>query len=204
LRGNLGFKVIKFRLLRRQRSSQGPDNTTVVASFYCEAIWFSKPFSLDCFVAEAPRKDQITPLSLRAFFAWQSGFQGLFDILSPAFSDHQNNALSTLDFTKQSKLKPMSWSSNCIYILSNIKGSVLYIGVTSNLPERINQHKQGKGGVFTRKYRATRLVYYECFGTIMDAINREKQLKGGSRADKIKLIESINAEWLDLSAEIGL
>ncbi len=98
----------------------------------------------------------------------------------------------------------MSWSSNCIYILSNIKGTVLYIGVTSNLPERINQHKHGTGGVFTRKYRATKLVYYECFGTIMDAINREKQLKGGSRADKIKLIESINPQWLDLSIEIGL
>ena len=98
----------------------------------------------------------------------------------------------------------MSWDSNCVYILSNIKGSVLYVGVTSNLPERINQHKQGSGGTFSKKYRTTSLVYYECFGTIMDAINREKQLKGGSRADKIKLIESINPEWLDLSDEIGL
>ena len=98
----------------------------------------------------------------------------------------------------------MSWDSNCVYILSNIKGSVLYVGVTSNLPERINQHKQGSGGTFSKKYRTTRLVYYECFGTIMDAINREKQLKSGSRADKIKLIESINPEWSDLSDETGL
>jgi len=98
----------------------------------------------------------------------------------------------------------MSWDSNCVYILSNIKGSVLYVGVTSNLPVRINQHKQGFEGGFTKKYRTTRLVYYECFGTILDAISREKQLKGGSREDKIKLVESINPEWLDLSDEIGL
>ena len=98
----------------------------------------------------------------------------------------------------------MSWDSNCVYILSNIKGSVLYVGVTSNLPQRIYQHKEGFGATFSKKYRITRLVYYECFGTIMYAINREKQIKGGSRADKIKLIESINPKWADLSVEIGL
>ncbi|HSN94127.1 MAG TPA: GIY-YIG nuclease family protein [Anaerolineaceae bacterium] len=98
----------------------------------------------------------------------------------------------------------MSWDSNCVYILSNIKGNVLYVGVTSNLPQRIKQHKEGAGGTFSKKYRTTKLVYYECFGTIMDAINREKQIKGGSRADKIKLIESINQGWLDLSVEFGL
>ena len=98
----------------------------------------------------------------------------------------------------------MSWDSNCVYTLSNIKGSVLYVGVTSNLPQRINQHKTGSGGTFSKKYRTSRLVYYECYGTIMDAINREKQIKGGSRADKIALIESINPGWSDLSSEIGL
>ncbi len=98
----------------------------------------------------------------------------------------------------------MTWESNCVYILSNVKATVLYTGVTSNLPTRISQHKQGLGGAFTKKYHVTRLVYYECCGSIVDAINREKQIKGGSREDKIKLINSINPDWMDLAVELGI
>ena len=85
--------------------------------------------------------------------------------------------------------------------MTNQKRTVLYIGVTSNLPGRVKQHKEGKGGKFTAKYRVFHLVYFEQFGSIMDAIMREKQLKSGSRADKIALIESVNPEWKDLSEE---
>ena len=66
------------------------------------------------------------------------------------------------------------------------------------------QHGQGIGGRFTSLYRATKLVYYEQQETAHDAIAREKQIKAGSRAAKIRLIESINADWRDLAGELML
>jgi len=86
-----------------------------------------------------------------------------------------------------------------VYILTNKRNNVLYIGVTSNLEGRVWQHKNNENCGFTAKYNVNRLVYYEEFEYVEDAIRREKQLKGGSRVKKIKLIESINHEWLDLS-----
>ena len=86
-----------------------------------------------------------------------------------------------------------------VYILTNKRNNVLYIGVTSNLEGRVWQHKNKENCGFTAKYNVNRLVYYEEFEYVEDAIRREKQLKGGSRAKKIKLIESVNHKWLDLS-----
>lgn len=86
-----------------------------------------------------------------------------------------------------------------VYILSNTRHTVLYGGVTSNLPVRISQHKEGKGSIVARRYCVDQLVYYEVCDTIEAAINREKQLKAGSRAKKEKCIRSINPEWHDLS-----
>ena len=90
-----------------------------------------------------------------------------------------------------------------IYILTNKNNTVLYTGVTSNLGNRIQQHRTGYyKNSFTSKYNLTKLVYYEEFLTIEDAISREKQLKAGSRKKKIQLIERINPIWDDLSRDI--
>ena len=90
-----------------------------------------------------------------------------------------------------------------IYIITNKNNTTLYIGVTSNLIQRIEEHKQKRyQNSFSARYNLEKLVYYETFQMIADAIGREKQLKGGSRAAKIKLIESINPNWNDLYEEI--
>mgnify|MGYP006188862193 FL=1 len=89
----------------------------------------------------------------------------------------------------------ISW----IYITVNKPGGVLYTGVTSDLKNRIASHKTKKyKKSFTARYNLDKLVYFEKFDSIIIARGREKQLKAGSRAKKIKLIESMNPEWKDL------
>ena len=85
----------------------------------------------------------------------------------------------------------------CIYILANRKNGTLYIGVTSNLIQRIWQHKNKLVKGFTEKYNVTRLVYFEQHQDVLEAIKREKQLKKWSRQWKIDLIEEQNPEWED-------
>ena len=89
-----------------------------------------------------------------------------------------------------------------VYIMTNYHNSVLYTGVTNNIWRRVQEHKFGKGGKFTAKYNVNKLVYVEVYEYIYDAITREKQIKGGSRQDKIDLITSTNPEWSDLNDEI--
>ena len=90
-----------------------------------------------------------------------------------------------------------------IYIITNTYNTTLYIGVTSDLFERIKQHKKKcYSDSFSAKYNLDKLVYFEAFQIIGDAIAREKQIKGGSRHKKIKLIESINPKWNDLHYEL--
>jgi putative endonuclease len=90
-----------------------------------------------------------------------------------------------------------------IYILSNQNHTVLYTGVTSNLANRIYQHKTGVfKNAFTSKYNTNILVYYEMIDRIEDAIAREKQLKAGSRQKKIDLINKSNPDWKELKAPI--
>ncbi len=84
------------------------------------------------------------------------------------------------------------------YILANRKYGTLYIGITSNLPQRVEQHKALAVPGFTRRYRVTTLVYVERYAEVYEAIAREKQLKGWNRAWKIRLIEQSNPEWIDL------
>jgi putative endonuclease len=87
-----------------------------------------------------------------------------------------------------------------VYILTNKNNSVLYTGVTSNLKDRIKQHKLKKHpDSFSAKYNLNKLVYYEWFDTIGEAIEREKIIKGGSRKKKLDLIKSTNPEWIDMS-----
>ncbi len=85
-----------------------------------------------------------------------------------------------------------------IYIMTNKRNGTLYTGVTSNLPGRVWQHKRDKGSVFTSRYKLKRLVYFESADTMYAAIEREKQIKAGSRRRKIRLIENMNPEWRDL------
>jgi putative endonuclease len=79
---------------------------------------------------------------------------------------------------------------------------VIYTGVTSNLPRRITEHQSHLVDGFTKKYNVTKLIYYEIFDSITDAIACEKQIKGGSRKKKIELIEAVNSNWRDLSSEL--
>ena len=85
-----------------------------------------------------------------------------------------------------------------VYIMSNRKDGVLYIGVTADLSRRIIQHREGKGSAFCRRYGLTRLVYAEEHDSIGDAIAREKAMKAWKRAWKIELVEGVNPEWDDL------
>ncbi len=91
-----------------------------------------------------------------------------------------------------------------VYIMSNKHDTVLYTGVTNNLMRRVWEHKEGRGSVFTSRYRVTKLVYYESYENINLAIAREKQIKGGSRKKKIDLIDNLNPEWNDLYQEVIL
>ncbi|MBN2637141.1 MAG: GIY-YIG nuclease family protein [Prolixibacteraceae bacterium] len=85
------------------------------------------------------------------------------------------------------------------YITTNKNNTVLYTGVTSELKERIKSHKTKKyPNAFTARYHADKLVWYQEFNSIIDARAREKQLKAGSRARKVKLIEEMNPGWKDL------
>jgi putative endonuclease len=87
-----------------------------------------------------------------------------------------------------------------VYIMTNKYNSVLYTGVTSNLKDRVLQHKTKKyAGSFSAKYNISKLVYFESCETIGEAIKREKQIKSGSRKQKVALINEMNLEWNDLS-----
>jgi putative endonuclease len=85
-----------------------------------------------------------------------------------------------------------------VYILASQRNGTLYIGVTSNLLQRVEQHKALAVPGFTRRYNVTRLVYVERYTDVHEAIAREKQLKGWNRAWKLKLIERSNPDWNDL------
>ena len=88
-----------------------------------------------------------------------------------------------------------------VYILSNWNDSVLYIGVTSNLPRRLYEHRQGLVEGFTKKYNVHKLVYYESTNDVHSALSREKQLKNWNRNKKNVLISRMNPQWGDLSKD---
>jgi putative endonuclease len=87
-----------------------------------------------------------------------------------------------------------------VYIMTN-RSKTLYTGVTNNLMRRVSEHKQGIGSKFCKQYKLDRLVYFERFQYVNNAITREKQIKGWLRIRKIALIVSQNPPWNDLSAE---
>ena len=89
-----------------------------------------------------------------------------------------------------------------VYVMTNRTNRVLYTGVTSNLAQRVWQHKEGLVQGFTKRYRVKKLVYAEPFDNAHDAIAREQQIKGGSRQNKTDLINDENPEWRDLYDDI--
>jgi putative endonuclease len=91
----------------------------------------------------------------------------------------------------------------CVYILASGPYGTLYVGVTSELFERTGVHKQDLIEGFTKRYGVHRLVYYEMHETMESAIRREKQIKEWKRAWKVRLIESMNPEWVDLFDEVS-
>ena len=88
---------------------------------------------------------------------------------------------------------------SAVYFMTNKSNKVLYIGVTSNLIKRVYQHKTKAYKGFTEKYNCDKLVYFEVFSDINEAISREKQLKKGNRKRKNELVNSMNSLWKDLS-----
>lgn len=85
-----------------------------------------------------------------------------------------------------------------VYILTNKYNTVLYTGVTSDIYNRVLEHRDKVYAGFTSKYKVHKLVYYEAFEDVNKAISREKQIKAGSRQKKLDLINSVNPEWADL------
>ena len=90
-----------------------------------------------------------------------------------------------------------------VYIMASQRNGTIYVGVTSNLAQRVWQHREGVADGFTQRYGCKSLVWFEAAETMETAILREKQLKGGSRARKIRLIEELNPYWHDLFEQIA-
>jgi putative endonuclease len=111
--------------------------------------------------------------------------------LAPRFGGPESTILST-----------MNEMTCAVYIMTNAHRTVFYTGVTSDIGERVMQHKAGvHASAFTKKYNVYRLIYYELTNDIRTAIAREKQIKGWRRSKKVALIEALNPEWKDLAAE---
>ena len=91
----------------------------------------------------------------------------------------------------------------CVYILASKRNGTLYTGVTSNLAQRVWQHRSGFAEGFTRQYGVYLLVWYEIHATMESAITREKRLKAWNRRWKVRLIEEMNREWVDLYPLLG-
>jgi len=90
----------------------------------------------------------------------------------------------------------------CVYMMTNRQNGTLYVGVTSNLVQRVWQHKSGFVEGFTKRYALHQLAWFEVHETMESAICREKQLKAGNRQRKLRLIEALNPDWRDLYADI--
>jgi predicted GIY-YIG superfamily endonuclease len=89
-----------------------------------------------------------------------------------------------------------------VYMMASCRNGTLYTGLTSNLPQRVWQHRTGVSGGFTKRHGCKTLVWYELHSTMHDAIAREKQIKGGSRKRKLALIQAVNPTWRDLFEEL--
>ena len=89
-----------------------------------------------------------------------------------------------------------------VYIMTNKNNAVLYTGITNDLKRRVYEHREKLAEGFTKRYNITKLVHYEICRDVTSAILREKQIKGGSRAKKVELVNRMNSEWRDLYYEL--
>jgi putative endonuclease len=89
-----------------------------------------------------------------------------------------------------------------VYIMANKRNGTLYTGVTSNLVQRVYQHREAVVPGFTARYDCKLLVWYECHEEMVGAITREKQIKAGSRKKKLALIGALNPNWRDLYEDL--
>jgi predicted GIY-YIG superfamily endonuclease len=89
-----------------------------------------------------------------------------------------------------------------VYMMASQRNGTLYVGVTSNFPQRAWLHRTSALAGFTKRYGCKMLVWYEVHSTMLDAIAREKQIKGGSRKKKLDLIEAMNPIWRDLYEDL--
>jgi putative endonuclease len=96
----------------------------------------------------------------------------------------------------------MAGSQYCVYILTNDQNSKLYTGRTGDLKRRISQHRSGNGGVFTRTWNLSKLVYYELVEDDGAARLREKKIKRSSKKQRMSLIDKMNPKWVDLFDQI--
>ncbi|NQT25852.1 GIY-YIG nuclease family protein [candidate division KSB1 bacterium] len=112
------------------------------------------------------------------------------------------SSLRFAEFITETLLRRKLDKIYCVYILTNRHNTVLYTGVTGDLPRRVWEHKEKIVKSFTSRYNVDKLVYYEVFEDAYEAISREKQIKAGSRIKKIDLIEKMNPEWRDLWEDI--
>ena len=90
----------------------------------------------------------------------------------------------------------------CVYIVASRRNGTLYTGVTSNLPKRAFEHREGLVAGFSRQHGCKFLVWYELHDSMIEAITREKQIKAGIRAKKLALIENLNPSWKDLYGDL--
>ena len=90
-----------------------------------------------------------------------------------------------------------------VYIMASRRNGTLYTGVTANLARRIHEHREALLPGFTSRYACKRLVWYERYPTMNEAITREKQIKAGSRKKKLALIEAMNPDWNDLYPDLA-
>lgn len=111
-------------------------------------------------------------------------------------------AFSAAISAKQDSLQVVQYQQmdrySYVYLLTNKNNSVIYTGVTTGLIKRISQHKNKQTPGFSSRYNLDKLVYYEVFESVTEAIKREKQIKAGSRKDKLNLIKTTNPEFEDL------
>jgi putative endonuclease len=89
-----------------------------------------------------------------------------------------------------------------VYVVTNRNHSVLYIGLTNSLSRRVWEHRQGTGANFAAAYQCHKLIYYEYYSNVHEAIDRESQLKKWSRVKKVDLINRFNPSWLDLGSDV--
>ena len=111
---------------------------------------------------------------------------------------NNNHQLDCFAPARNDETRILTMREPAVYIMTNKRNGTLYVGVTSDIGRRAYEHRAGLTEGFTKRYGCTRLVWYEFYELMTDAIEREKKIKGASRNYKLRLIEDLNPAWDDL------